>query len=161
MATRSGGRLITHVRCRNRMRDTHDHMPELIATINEGDQYFGIVRMERDGQVQDYRIGLHQDEYRAWRRVLTTRPFESLNTHACRYFFSPCTSRRAGKTFCHIRIEQDRRGKEFEMSLPERTIGNLMWFFELKSLSQAEHLRYEKKGTEPVAPPNRSQSRGR
>lgn len=134
------------------MRDNHCQLPELIKTDAEGSQYFGIVRMEREKQSGDYRIGLHQDEYRAWNKVLHTRPFDPLNQNPCRYFFSPCTSRRDGKAFGKIRIEQDKDGREFEMELPERMIANLMWFFQLADLADASHLALE--------PTNSEQDRG-
>jgi len=125
------------------MRDNHSQLPEIVETVAEGSQLFGIVRMNRDDKNGDFRIGLHQDEYRAWNKVLQTYPFDPLNRNPCRYFFSPCASRRDGKTFGKIRIEQDSDGREFEMELPQRMIANLMWFFELADLADAFHLALE------------------
>jgi len=130
------------------MRHNHNQLPELVTTVTEGSQFFGIIRLERDNQRAEFRIGLLADEFRAWKKVLQTRPFDPLNRNPCRYYFAPCASRREGKTFGKIRIEQDRDGREFEIELPEHMIANLMWFLQLDDLTTASHLALEPTNSE-------------
>ncbi|HNQ77970.1 MAG TPA: hypothetical protein PK747_03645 [Acidobacteriota bacterium] len=127
------------------MRDNNRCMPELIDTIKEKELFFGIVRLERMNETGYFKFGVTSAEYVAWRKIASLKPFDNLSRELIKYFFSPCTWRIEGRTFCRIRIEQGKDGKEFDVQLPERLIANLLWFFELESLEKADHLRIELK----------------
>jgi hypothetical protein len=71
------------------------------------------------------------------------RPFEQLPGTRYQYFFSPKVGRQPtdlSKTYCTIRIEQDKKGKGFEVDAPETLIANLMWFVRIKDFKELVHL---------------------
>ena len=130
------------------MRDNSKGMPQLVEAISEAEGYFGIIRCGDDAEQQTYRIGLQENEFKGWRKVLTTRPFDSLNVQPCRYFFAGAGRHANRKTYGRIRIEQDSEGREFEIDLPENMVANLVWFLQLGDPREAEHLRVEKQNSE-------------
>lgn len=130
------------------MRGNSEGMPELVEAIAESDTFFGIVRCRDEAGVRTYRIGLRENEFKGWRKVLTTRPYDPLNVNPRRYFFAGAGRRGDRKCYGRIRIEQDSEGREFEIDLPENMVANLVWFQQMKDPSEAEHLRYETQDTE-------------
>ena len=40
-----------------------------------------------------------------------------------------------------VRIELDKRGKQFDFEAPKELIGNLLWFLKLKNFKDADFLR--------------------
>ena len=118
-------------------------MPELIQAESKPNGFFGIVRCQDDADDRSFRIGLSENAYKGWRKVLTTRPFDPLNCNRRRYFFSGAGRHSNRKTYARIRIEQDQDGKEFNIDLPEDMVANLVWFLQMRDYTEAEHLRIQ------------------
>jgi hypothetical protein len=70
------------------MRDNHEGMPEIVDAFEEGGQYFGVVGVEIGGKLRVFRFGVSRAGYRALKRVLQLRPFDSLPGLEHRYYFA-------------------------------------------------------------------------
>ena len=118
-------------------------MPEIVDAYTRDGQYFGVVRVEIGDKSGKFEIGVASDGYRALRRVLQERPFETTTAGSYRYFFVPFVRRLQEKGLIEfaVRIEQGREGRQFEFRGPEPLVANLMWFFKLKDFESAAHLR--------------------
>jgi hypothetical protein len=130
------------------MRDNSEGMPELIEANAEPEGFFGIIRCRDETGKRSYRIGLQEYEYKAWRKVLTTRPFDRMSMEPCRYFFAGAGRHSDRKTYATFRIEQGSEGRQFDIDLPEHAVANLVWFFQLKDPKDADHLLYDTRNTE-------------
>jgi hypothetical protein len=125
------------------MRDNHGGLPEIIDAYERDGQYFGCVTLTIGAHSKTYEFGIDQMSYTAIKKILNLRPFEHMPGVKYRYFFSPKAGRRApysSKTFCSIRIEQEKKRKEFEIDAPETVIANLMWFVEVKDFNELSYL---------------------
>lgn len=132
------------------MRDTHDGMPELLATDERGDQYFGIVAITIGSETRHIEFGVQSDCYRALRRILQSRPFDKLPGVKYRYFIAHAIGRAGpNNAFVDIRIEQGSNGRQFQFEVPFALGQNLLWFADLKDFGATAHLR-------TVTPDNRS-----
>ncbi len=126
------------------MRDNHKGLPEIINAYERDGHFFGSVSLTIRAATKVFEFGIDQDSYKAIKNILYMKPFEQFPGAEYRYFFSPKVrrnSRNRSKTYCAIRIEQNKYGKEFEVSAPESLIANLMWFFKVKDYSEVNHLR--------------------
>jgi len=70
------------------MRDNHDGMPEIIDAFEKAGGYFGIVEIEIGGVSKQFQFGLSANGYRALRKILLLRPFDSMPGIKQRYFFA-------------------------------------------------------------------------
>jgi hypothetical protein len=126
------------------MRDNHESLPEIINAYERDEHFFCSVALTPGVETRTFEFGIDQESYKAIKRILSLRPFERFPGSKYRYFFSPRVGRDVtdrSKTYCSIRIEQERRGKEFEVAAPESLIANLMWFFKVKDFNELAHLR--------------------
>lgn len=126
------------------MRDNHEGLPEILDALQHGEQYFGLVELERTGEQKRFRFGLSRVGYSTLKRVLQLRPFDQMPGVRCRYFFVPSVRRLEGeRVMMSVRVEQGRDGKQVEVEASRDVVANLMWFLELKDWSKAEHLAFE------------------
>lgn len=125
------------------VRDNHEGLPEILDAFERDGGSFGVIQIESEDNLVAFEFGVDTSGYRALRRVLQTRPFESLATGACRYYFVPSVRRLPDSEAAEfdVRIEQGNNGRQFTFKGPLGLVANLQWFFELKDLSTAMHLR--------------------
>lgn len=129
------------------MRDNHDDLPEIVDTLEQDGHYFCLVDLERLGQRRHFRLAVSRDSYLAIRRALQTRPFDQMPAVPDRYFFVPAARRlKNNRAMMTIRVEQGRDGKQVELEAPIDLVANLLWFFELKDLGEADHLAWTPEG---------------
>lgn len=122
------------------MRDDHEGMPEIIDAFEMDGQYFGIVGVEISGESRKFGFGISQAGYRALKRVLQLRPFDSLPGLKHRYYFAAVYRKAQGSLEMQVRVEQGKNGKQLAAHAPKDLIANLKWFMELKDFSEAAHL---------------------
>jgi len=118
-------------------------LPEILDAYERDDHSFASVRLLRGHEDRVFELGIARSAYLALRRVFQARPFEQIPGVTRRYYFVPSVSKREDPERCigTIRIEQGRDGKQFEFEMPSGLIANLLWFFEMKTLAPAQHLR--------------------
>ena len=123
------------------MRDNHERLPEIVDAMEEGGQYFGLVQLERHGELGRFRFGVSHEGYISLGQVLQLRLFDQMPGLKCRYFFVPAVRRLDGnRATMTIRVEQGRDGKQVEIEALRDVVANLMWFYELEDWSKAAHL---------------------
>jgi len=123
------------------MRDNHDGMPEILDALERDGHYFGLVRLEREGQERRFQFGISRDAYLALKRVFDLHPFEVMPGLVHRYFFVPAYSRLdETRMMMTVRVEQGRDGKQVEVEATKDLVANLKWFIELDDWKKAEHL---------------------
>ena len=124
------------------MRDNREQMPEIIDAFQDGGQYFGVVGVEIGGESRKFRFGVSQSGYRALKRVLQLRPFDSLPGLKHRYYFAEAYWNVDDGADCgmKVRVEQGKNGKQVDVRVPQDLLANLRWFAELKDFSEAAHL---------------------
>ena len=133
------------------MRDTHEGMPELLASFERSGAYFATMRVTAGTETRDIEFGVPLDEYKALRRILQTHPFDPLSTLSCRYFIAGSISRAGEHTGkVDIRIEQGRDGRQFPFEMPLSLARNLYWFIQLRDFADASHLRTTSVATRKV-----------
>jgi hypothetical protein len=126
------------------MRDNHEGLPEIINAYERDEHFFCSVALTLGAETKVFEIGINQESYKAVKRILSFRPFEQSLGSKYRYFFSSDVRRETpnrSKTYCSIRVEQEKKGKGFEVATPESLIANLMWFFQVKDFNELAHLR--------------------
>ncbi|HYE73115.1 MAG TPA: hypothetical protein VEF04_07290 [Blastocatellia bacterium] len=60
------------------MRDTNEGMPEIVDAFEKEGQYFGVIGIELNGTHQKFQFGISQAGYRALRKILQLRPFDTM-----------------------------------------------------------------------------------
>ena len=125
------------------MRDNHEGLPEIIKAYERDGYYFGEVSLTIAGSTKNFEFGLDLESYKAIIRILSLRPFDQMPSVEYKYFFSPTGrwSKDRKKTYCYIRIEQERQGKGFEVEVPKSLFANLKWFFQVKDFKELAYLR--------------------
>lgn len=61
-----------------RMRDNHEGMPEIVAAFEKDGQYFGIVGIQVSSESRQFQFGVSANGYRALRKILQLRPFDTM-----------------------------------------------------------------------------------
>ena len=124
------------------MRDNHQGMPEIIDAFEKEGQYFGIVGIEVAGVSKQFQFVVSLNGYRALRKILQLRPFDSMPGVGQRYFFVGSYGKIPGSADfkTDVRVEQNRGGNHLEVSVPKDLLTNLVWFQQIKNLSEAAHL---------------------
>ena len=118
-------------------------LPETLDAYERDGHYFASIRLMRDNEDRVFELGITRPAYSALHRVFQARPFGQIPRATRRYFFVPAVSKRDDPERCigTVRIEQRRDGKQFEFELPSGPIANMLWFFEMKTLTPAQYLR--------------------
>jgi hypothetical protein len=139
------------------MRDNHEGYPEIIDAYERDGQYFGAVRLDLADGKPSLEFGVSASGYYALKRILGTRPFDSLPGLAYRYFFTGSftgSTKPDQETFeFAIRVEQGTTAKTLQLTGPKALLANLLWFAELKTIEQTSGLRRLDKPYEPFAQP--------
>jgi len=132
------------VSCNERMRDNHDGYPEIVNTYEREGQYFGAVRLILNDGSPTVEFGVTEAGHTALKRILNARPFDVLPGLRYRYFFAGSfigATRPDQDVFTFdVRIEQGKAAKRFQFNGPKTLLSNLLWFYELKSVGQTDHL---------------------
>jgi hypothetical protein len=125
------------------MRDNHAGLPEIISAYERDGYYFGVVSITIADVTKRYEFGIDQTSYQAIARLFDLRPFDRMPGIKYHYYFSPKAGRKDDSStyHCAVRIEQENRGKEFEIEAPKTLIANLMWFFQVKDWKELSQLR--------------------
>jgi hypothetical protein len=125
------------------VRDNHAGLPEILETFERDENYFGVIQIGDDDNLMAFEFGVDARGYRALRRVLETRPFQTLGAGSCRFYFVPAVRQLpdSGDVEFTVRVEQGKDGRQFEFRGPLSLVEHLMWFFQLKDLSSATHLK--------------------
>ena len=126
------------------MRNDHQGMPEMIDASERDGKYFGVVAVVLEGDALAFEFGIDAEGYRALRKALEVRPFETSDPSPYRHFFVPGAHRfgaDSDRGEFSIRVEQGRKGRQFRVTGPRSLIANLTWFAELKFANGARHLR--------------------
>ncbi len=129
------------------MRDSHDGLPEILDAYEIDGSHFGVVQVQVDGRPCAFEFGVELGSFRALRRILQERPFETIAADTYRYFFvfvpdvPIAGDQEPEKAKLHIRIEQGHRGRQFHFVGPRALFANLSWFFQLEDLKSAAHLK--------------------
>ena len=109
------------------MRDNHHGYPEIMDTYQRAGQYFGTVRIVLADGTPTIEFGVSGDGYAALRRILNSRPFDSMPGLPHRFFFTGSFTRATGpgqENFeFSVRIEQGTAAKQFQFHGPEDTAG--------------------------------------
>jgi hypothetical protein len=125
------------------MRDNHDGYPELLDAYEREGLYFGVVRLTVADEVATFEFGIEQRGYISLKRILQTRPFDTLGKH--RYFFTGSYGKREPSSDAvgfYVRIEQGANGQIFNnFRGPVSLVSNLGWFQSLKSFQDASALK--------------------
>ena len=124
------------------MRDNHEGMPEIVDAFEKDGQYFGVVAIARGDRSKQFRFGVSLDGYRALRKILQLRPFDSMPGLKHRHFFALSYGKIPGSSDykTDIRVEQGRDGKKLKTHVPKDLLTNLVWFSEIKGFDEAAHL---------------------
>lgn len=59
------------------MRDTHDEMIELLASLKENNQYFTVIKHRISDEYFKLRFAINPADYGRLKRILESRPFEN------------------------------------------------------------------------------------
>ena len=59
------------------MRDNHEGLPEILDAFERDGLYYGVIQVRIGGGFHAFEIGVDPGGYRALRRVLQGRPFET------------------------------------------------------------------------------------
>jgi hypothetical protein len=118
-------------------------LPENLDAYERDGIHFASILLFRDREDRVFELGITNSAYSALCRIFQARPFGQIPGATRRYFFVPSVSKRQDPERCigSVRIEQGRDGKQFEFEMPAGLIANMLWFYEMKTLAPAQHLR--------------------
>ena len=124
------------------MRDNHKGMPEILDAFEKDGLYFGIVEIQVSSESKQFQFGISSNGYRALRKILQLRPFDTMPGVKQRYFFAGSYGRLPGsREFrADVRVEQNREGKKVGVRVPRDLLSNLVWFATIKDFGEASHL---------------------
>lgn len=132
------------------MRDSSEGMIEIIDAVKSDGNYFAIISVPKKAQRRKFRFGVTLSAYRAIRRMLGTRPLDTMPGLKYRYFWTGSTiwtGSMSGKTEkkigLRIRCEVGKNGKSKDFEVPHSFAANLQWFAQLDTFNEAEHLHIE------------------
>jgi hypothetical protein len=125
------------------MRYRPGQLPEIVAVSSRDNFYFASIRLARGDVDRIFETGITNSSYNTFKRIFQSRPFDDMPGLKARYYFVPAFSKRNDPERCigTVRIEQGKDGRDFEFEMPKTLIANLLWFFEMKDLKDAQHLR--------------------
>ena len=127
------------------MRDNYEGMPEIISASERDGQYFGVVGIEKNGRHKKVRFGISYSGYKALKRILQLRPFDTMPGLEHSYFYAGSISK-TNQTEIYkisVRVEQGKDSKNIEAEAPRDLVANLQWFYEMRDLKDAGHLPEE------------------
>ncbi len=111
------------------MRDTNQHMIELIDVSNKDNIYSSLISHEIEGQKLNLRFGIEPSDYGRLKRILAFRPFENTGVASYRYFFAFSFRKLDNDlTEINVRVEQLDRHKQYKFTVSRKYVSNLIWF---------------------------------
>lgn len=123
------------------MRQKNDAFVEILDATEQDGQYFGCVRLERDGEQKCFQFGVSRAGYMALKRALQTRPFDQMPSVRHHYFFvAPVQRIDDERAVMSIRVVQGKNHKHLDMQAPTDPVANLKWFAELGDWDKADKL---------------------
>ncbi|WP_420577981.1 hypothetical protein [Ekhidna sp.] len=125
------------------MRDTNEHMIELLDTSRTNNAYSATVQLEVDGTPYKVKFGIQIPDYSNLKRILEYRPFENTGVAPYRYFFALSYSNDSTNeelANIAVRVEQLGQHKQYEFTVTKKFIANLLWFNELENIEPIHEL---------------------
>ncbi len=123
------------------MRDTNQHMIELLDVSNKDNIHSSLISYEIDGQKLNLRFGIEPLDYGRLKRILEFRPFENTGVAPNHYFFAFSYRKKDNELAeINVRIEQLDRHKQFEFTVSKKYISNLLWIGSGLKLKDVETL---------------------
>lgn len=123
------------------MRDTNEHMIELLDTFKEGNLYCAIIQHTIAGETLKLRFGILPLDFGHLKRILEFRPFENTGVAPYRYFFALSYYKdEENKQLAHsaIRVEQLNRHKQYMFVTSINFLSNILWFSTLTEKKDIE-----------------------
>ena len=116
-------------------------MPEIADAFERDGQYFGVVGIQLAGTSRQFQFGVSHAGYRALKRVLQLRPFDSMPGLKQKYYFASHSMTAGSSDYtAHVRVEQNRESKQIGVRVPKDLLSNLIWFSQIKDFAEAAHL---------------------
>jgi hypothetical protein len=113
------------------MRDTSEGMIELINALKSDEGYFLIISVPKKSERKNFRFEVTFSDYRALRRILTSRLLETMPGVKYRYFWDGSMGGKTeNKILLGIRCEVEQIGKRID-------------FEKLETFDEAEYLNIE------------------
>jgi hypothetical protein len=124
------------------MRDNHSGMPEIMDAFERSEHYFAAIKISLAETYKQFEFGVSREGYRALKKILQLRPFDSMpGVHRKFFFVAKYGKLPNGPNYRgYVRVEQGRDGKELEVNLPKDLLANLVWFSQIKDFGEALHL---------------------
>lgn len=122
------------------MRGSYDDLVEIVDAFQEDEQFFGLVRLQRNAVVRTFRFGVSQKGYFSLKRALQTRPFAHMPGTPWRCFFTGALRREGEDVYMTLRIEQGNEAVGIEVLASEDLLQNLVWFIQLANWDDAGYL---------------------
>jgi hypothetical protein len=123
------------------MRDNSEGMIELIDVLKINEGYFLIISVSKKSQRKLFRFAVTVIAYRVLRKILESRPLDNMPGLKYRYFWNGSMGKKtANEILLGIRCEVGEDGKVFHFEVPQSLAANLMWFNEIKTFDEAQHL---------------------
>jgi hypothetical protein len=126
------------------MRDNSSGYSEIIDAYERDGNFYGVVGVVLGSETASFEFGVDPGGYTSLRRILESRPFDSLPGAIYRYYFIG----RYGKTLSGsdplrigIRVECGAKSKVLDFDCPTSLASNLRWFQSLRSMSEAASLK--------------------
>ena len=86
------------------MRDTSNHMLEIVDAFKDNDLCFVIIKLNLDGEILQLKFGIEPSDYAYVKRILEFRPFENTGVGPYRYFFAKSYSKDSIETLANASI---------------------------------------------------------
>ncbi len=126
------------------MRDSHEGLTEIKCSYQRDGQYYCAVKIVKSGEDATLEFGVSESSYFALKRILDSRPFDSMPGIPYQFFFSGSYTGAVQGTETltfGVRVEQGDKAKNFDYKGPRALLANLLWFQGLTSLDQASGLK--------------------
>ncbi|MCU0351344.1 MAG: hypothetical protein MUF43_11035 [Flavobacterium sp.] len=125
------------------MRDTNEHMIELLSASNADHVFSSLVRHRIADEYLNIRFSIDPTDYRYLKYILEFRPFENTEVASYHYYFALSYRKSEDNqelAYIGVRVEQLDRHKQYEFVLSKKYIGNLLWIHSLKDKSAVEKM---------------------
>ena len=119
------------------MRDNHEGMLEIVSAYERDGLSFGVVRVRTPVETAAFEFGVTHEGYLALRRILECCPFGSMPGVLHSFYFAGGY----GRDTISVRIEEGKNGRKLWFDCPTPLISNLLWFFHMKDLREADALK--------------------
>src|SRR6266404_9439173 len=109
------------------MRDSNEGMPEIVDALEQDSKFVGIIRVKFGDTSKQFQFGVSLDGYRALRKILQLRPFDSMPGVKHKHFFARSYGKIPGSLHykTDVRVEQGRDGEQIEVHVPKDLLANL------------------------------------